>query len=76
MEPLYFCNYLNSEKFKLDAKKVVTGDGRDNLNLKDFVKLLIPTPQNLKEQGHISRTSQKFDSLISSKKQNSPKPRH
>ena len=51
--PQFYSQILNSEDFKLRAKRVVTGDGRDNLNLKDFVGLLISVPQSLSEQENI-----------------------
>lgn len=54
--PQFYSQILNSEDFKLRAKRVVTGDGRDNLNLKDFVGLLISVPQSLSEQENIVTT--------------------
>ena len=54
--PQFYSQILNSEDFKLRAKRVVTGDGRDNLNLKDFIGLLISVPQSLSEQENIVTT--------------------
>lgn len=46
----YLSWYLNSEIAKRQAYSFSTGDGRNNLNLKDFVKILIPVPNKLDEQ--------------------------
>jgi type I restriction enzyme, S subunit len=63
VNPNYYCSILNSEYFKRQAKKIVTGDGRDNLNLKDFVKLLIPLPP-LPEQKKIASILTSVDEVI------------
>lgn len=51
--PEFLCEMLNSSILGTQIKKVVTGDGRDNLNLKDFVKLHLPLPSSLHEQREI-----------------------
>lgn len=54
---------LNGFKHKNYARRMSTGDGRSNYNLKDFnkVKLLLPTIQ---EQGFISDYFKTVNSLI------------
>lgn len=49
----FLCHFYNSQRFKRQVASVVTGDGRDNLNMKDFVKLLVPYPKDKTEQGII-----------------------
>jgi type I restriction enzyme S subunit len=66
--PNYYAMYLNSELFRRQTKKVVTGDGRDNLNLKDFVQLQIPVPDTLEEQVEIMRIYRGISDLIQGKK--------
>lgn len=53
MTPEFLCEMLNSSILGGQIKKVVTGDGRDNLNLKDFVQLKLPLPSSLTEQVEI-----------------------
>ena len=52
----FLCEMLNSSILGAEIKKVVTGDGRDNLNLKDFVGLTVPVPTSLIEQRKIHET--------------------
>ncbi|MDD4503962.1 MAG: restriction endonuclease subunit S [Clostridiaceae bacterium] len=51
----YYSYFLNSEVFKKQAYSVSTGDGRNNLNLKDFVNMLIAIPKDINEQVEITR---------------------
>ena len=60
---LYLSHFLNSKKYKKYITRVKTGDGRDNLNLKDFVKSLIPIPP-LKEQEKIANFLSNIDKKI------------
>jgi len=62
--PEFFCELLNSEILHKQIRAVVTGDGRDNLNLKDFDKLLLPYPTNLVEQKQITESLKSFRDLI------------
>jgi len=49
----FYCACLNAVFFKIQAKRVETGDGRGNLNMGDFVKLIIPVPDSISEQDNI-----------------------
>ena len=42
--PEYYCWFLNSENFKEQVYQVITGDGRNNLNLNDFIYLKVNYP--------------------------------
>jgi type I restriction enzyme S subunit len=44
ISPWYYSYYLNSPLLKNQLKEVITGDGRSNLNLYDFVNLKISFP--------------------------------
>lgn len=57
----YLCCYLNSQKCKKQIVKMIKGD-RDNLNLKDFNKLIIPLPP-LPVQEEIVRILDTFTEL-------------
>ena len=50
--PEYLCWFFNSEAFKLQCIEYCTGDGRQNLNLYDFVDLKITIPK-INEQKEI-----------------------
>ena len=60
----YLCWYFNSEIFKKQAYSFSTGDGRNNLNLKDFVNTLIIVPNKVKEQKHIADIISSVDEKI------------
>ncbi|MDA9109434.1 restriction endonuclease subunit S [Woeseiaceae bacterium] len=62
--PYFYSYVLNSEQFKLIAQKVVTGDGRSNLNLKDFVNLPITYPILVNEQKKIASILTSVDEVI------------
>tara|TARA_B100001989_G_C24520337_1_gene455507 strand:+ start:226 stop:1488 length:1263 start_codon:yes stop_codon:yes gene_type:complete len=64
MFPEFYSYYLNSEFFKKQTHNVITGDGRNNLNLKDFIKLKIIVP-TLAEQKKFVEILKEFDNLIS-----------
>lgn len=67
----YLCWYFNSDIFKQQAYSFSTGDGRNNLNLKDFINSLIILPRNIDEQVRIasilSGVSQQIDQYKSKK---------
>lgn len=42
--PEYYCWFLNSDIFKQQVYQVITGDGRNNLNLNDFINLNVYYP--------------------------------
>ncbi len=60
--PEFYSTYLNSDFFKNQVQKVITGDGRSNLNLKDFIKLMIAFPP-LPEQKKITEILSGIDKL-------------
>ena len=49
----YLCWYLNSDICKNQAYSFSTGDGRNNLNLKDFINILVIVPSSIDEQKKI-----------------------
>ena len=51
--PQFLCWYFNSEKFLTECLLASTGDGRQNLNLYDFIEFNIPVPP-IEEQKQIS----------------------
>ena len=57
----YICYFLNSRKAKSQISSLIKGD-RDNLNLKDFNKIIVPIPP-LEEQERIVNILDKFDAL-------------
>ena len=59
----YLSKYFNSNMYKKQAMSFSTGDGRFNLNLKDFVNSLIPIPP-LKEQKKIAEILSSVDAAI------------
>ncbi len=59
----YLSKYFNSNMYKKQAISFSTGDGRFNLNLKDFVNSLIPIPP-LKEQKKIAEILSSVDAVI------------
>lgn len=60
----YYCRYMNSEEFKRQAFRAITGDGRQNLNIYDFVNLLIPYSICKSEQIAIAKRLSSIDSAI------------
>ncbi len=65
--PKYICWYLNSPICKSKIYTMITGDGRNNLNMKDFNKLYIPTPC-FEEQTKIADFLSAFDRKIDNQK--------
>lgn len=61
--PHYYSYYLNSPLLKKQLVEVITGDGRSNLNLYDFVNLTISYP-TLKEQQEIVEILSDMDAEI------------
>lgn len=53
IEAEFLSELLNSSILKAQIKCIVTGDGRDNLNLKDFINLKVPYPSSIAEQRKI-----------------------
>lgn len=64
----YLSFYFNSKKYKNWALRYSTGDGRNNLNLNDFLKSKIPLP-SIKEQQKIAEFLTSIDNLIDSKQE-------
>ncbi|GMQ55883.1 restriction endonuclease subunit S [Vallitalea sediminicola] len=60
----YLCRFFNSEKFIRQALSFSTGDGRNNLNLKDFVNTNITYPKNIAEQKQIVDILSSIDGKI------------
>ena len=60
----FLCWFFNSEIFKKQAYSFSTGDGRNNLNLKDFVNSLIIVPDSLEEQKKIASILSSVDNQI------------
>ncbi|MBQ7032366.1 MAG: restriction endonuclease subunit S [Clostridia bacterium] len=61
--PEYLCSYLNSEAHKNFAMNISTGDGRNNYNLKDYYKCMIPLP-TLDEQQKICDYIENLNKII------------
>lgn len=53
VDEYYLCWYLNSDICKNQAYSFSTGDGRNNLNLKDFINILAIVPSSIEEQKKI-----------------------
>jgi type I restriction enzyme, S subunit len=66
ISPQFYATYLNSVFFDAQVEKVITGDGRDNLNLKDFVQLITVIPP-LIEQRKITTITASLDAQIGQK---------
>lgn len=62
----YLCHLFNSVIFKKYVFSFATGDGRNNLNLKDFIKLLINFPVDIPEQKKIAKILTSVDNTIES----------
>jgi len=61
----YLCVFYNSLLFKNQAVLSSTGDGRQNLNLYDFVHLKVLLPPTIAEQQRIAKALSDVDALIS-----------
>ena len=59
----YLCTYLNTDTHKRFAMNISTGDGRNNYNLKDYYKCVVPIPA-IKEQKKIASFFQSLNSVI------------
>jgi len=64
----YLSFFFNSKKYKTWALRYSTGDGRNNLNLNDFIKSKIPLPC-IFEQQRIAEFLILIDKLLESKQQ-------
>ncbi|WP_334012444.1 restriction endonuclease subunit S [Alteromonas sp. S167] len=60
----YLCYFFNSSHFKQQAYRVITGDGRDNLNLKEFLELKVMYPPDIEHQKKIANVLCTLDNLI------------
>ena len=63
LDSYYFATYLNTDVHKQWAISMATGDGRSNYNLKDYTKLMVPTPQ-IEEQKKIAECIGNLNNLI------------
>jgi type I restriction enzyme S subunit len=63
IDPYYLCWFFNTETFTNFVLSVCTGDGRNNLNLKDFAKSKITFPP-LPEQQKITAILSSVDEVI------------
>ncbi|SCB82998.1 restriction endonuclease subunit S [Gilliamella intestini] len=61
--PEFLSVFLNSRKHKVYAKKMSTGDGRSNYNLKDFNQLIVDLP-HIAEQTKIGNFFKLLDDKI------------
>lgn len=66
--PSYICWYYNSPICKRNILDVITGDGRNNLNMRDFNLLCIPIPC-VDEQKKIADCLSSIDKVIQIKEQ-------
>ncbi|WP_242224699.1 restriction endonuclease subunit S [Bacillus cereus group sp. BfR-BA-01380] len=64
MNAYYLSWYFNSFIFKKQAYAVATGDGRSNLNLKDFINTKIAFPKSILEQEKIVSVLSSVDEAI------------
>lgn len=65
--PKYICWYYNTDIYKKYARNICTGDGRNNLNMRDFNVAKIPIPC-LKEQQKIADCLSAMDRKIEAEK--------
>lgn len=66
--PEYLCWYFNSERYISFAMSMATGDGRNNFNLSDFNRSVIPMPTK-SEQQKIADCLSSLDDLITTQTQ-------
>jgi type I restriction enzyme S subunit len=66
--PEYICWYFNSERYICFALSMATGDGRNNFNLSDFDRSVIPIPSQA-EQQKIADCLSSLDTLITAQSQ-------
>lgn len=66
--PQFVCWYYNSPKNKKIVINLITGDGRNNLNMRDFNKLVIPIPCS-EEQQKIADFLSEVDNIIAASEQ-------
>lgn len=66
--PQFVCWYYNSPKNKKIVINLITGDGRNNLNMRDFNKLVIPIPCS-EEQQKIANFLSEVDNIIAASEQ-------
>lgn len=64
IDEYYLCIFLNSNIFKKQAYSFSTGDGRNNLNLKDFIKTKIAFSRDILEQKRIASMLSSVDEQI------------
>lgn len=66
--PKFLCWYFNSPNNKTNIENMITGDGRNNLNMKDFNKLRVPI-LHPDEQQLIADFLTNYDEAITAAKQ-------
>jgi type I restriction enzyme S subunit len=65
---LFLSDYLNTSKHKKWAIRMATGDGRNNYNLRDFIRIRVPNP-GIDEQKKVSKFVQLIENNISDQQQ-------
>ena len=68
IDSAFLCFYFNTQAFYNRCARIATGDGRNNLNVADFKKMLIPLP-SLPEQQKIVKTLKTIAKEISQLKE-------
>lgn len=63
LDSYYLSTFLNTEKHKVWAVQMSTGDGRTNYNLRDYTELVVPIPK-LEEQKKIASYISNINNLI------------
>ena len=63
LDSYYLSTFLNTEKHKVWAVQMSTGDGRTNYNLRDYTELVVPVPK-LEEQKKIASYISSLNNLI------------
>jgi type I restriction enzyme, S subunit len=71
--PVYLMKYFNSIVAKQQFYNISTGDGRNNLNLKDFENTKVVVPNSLQEQQKIAEILSTVDDYIESYEQEKDK---
>lgn len=65
---LFLSDYLNTSTHKKWAIRMATGDGRNNYNLRDFIRIRVPNP-GIDEQKKVSKFVQLIENNISDQQQ-------
>jgi len=64
LSPKFLCSFLNSDEGTKRISLLQAGGGRNNLNVNDFVKLVIPLPPTIMEQQKIAGCLSAMDDMI------------